>query len=67
MPIHIWLSILAGGLDDFRTSLSKDRRDGEEGSVSLEQVVIAAGLLAVAVALIAVIVAVVSKYSGKIN
>ena len=64
MTIRLWLSMLSAHLDALRKTR---RRDGEEGSVSLEQVVIAAGLLAVAVALVAVIVAVVSKYSGKIN
>jgi hypothetical protein len=64
VTIQLWLAILTGRLDDLRTTR---RRDNDEGSVSLEQVVIAAGLLAVAVALVAVIVAVVGKYSGKIN
>jgi hypothetical protein len=64
MTIQLWLSMLSAQFDALRETR---RRDGEEGSVSLEQVVIAAGLLAVAVALVAVIVAVVSKYSGKIN
>jgi hypothetical protein len=64
MTIRLWLSVLSAHFDALRETR---HRDGEEGSVSLEQVVIAAGLLAVAVALVAVIVAVVSKYSGKIN
>ncbi len=38
-----------------------------EGSVTLEQVVIAAGLLAAAVGLVAIIVAVVNSYAGKIH
>jgi hypothetical protein len=62
MTVYGWLSLLTAHFD----ALRETRRD-DEGSVSLEQVVIAAGLLAVAVALVAVIVAVVSKYSGKIN
>jgi hypothetical protein len=62
MPIQLLLSMLTARFDALRT-----RRRDDEGSVSLEQVVIAAGLLAVAVALVAVIVAVVGKYSGKIN
>ena len=62
MTIHLWLSILTGRLEALRKT-----RDDEEGSVTLEQVVIAAGLLAAAVGLVAIIVAVVSKYSGKIN
>jgi hypothetical protein len=64
MTIQLWLSMLSAHSDALRETRQRDR---EEGSVSLEQVVIAAGLLAVAVALVAVIVAVVSKYSGKIN
>ena len=64
MTVYGWLSMLTAHFDALRETR---QRDGEEGSVSLEQVVIAAGLLAVAVALVAVIVAVVSKYSGKIN
>jgi hypothetical protein len=63
MPLHVWLSLLTAHAHALRDT----RRRDEDGSVSLEQVVIAAGLLAVAVALIAVIVAVVSKYSSKIN
>jgi hypothetical protein len=62
MTIHLWLSMLASRLDALR-----ETRDNDEGSVTLEQVVIAAGLLAAAVGLVAIIVAVVSKYSGKIN
>jgi hypothetical protein len=43
------------------------RADREAGSVTLEQVVIAAGLLAAAVGLVAIIVAAVNKYAGSIN
>ena len=64
MTIRLWVSLLTAHFDAFRETR---RRDGEDGSVSLEQVVIAAGLLAVAIGLVAVIVAVVNKYSGKIN
>lgn len=37
------------------------------GSVTLEQVAIAAGLLAIAIGAVAVIGAVVAKYTGKLN
>jgi hypothetical protein len=47
--------------------LSDARADREAGSVTLEQVVIAAGLLAAAVGLVAIIVAAVNKYAGSIN
>ncbi len=64
MPITLWLSVFSGHFQ----ALKDARRAGREsGSVTLEQVVIAAGLLAAAVGLVAVIVAVVGKYSSKIN
>ena len=47
--------------------LSDARAEREAGSVTLEQVVIAAGLLAAAVGLVAIIVAAVNKYAGSIN
>ena len=47
--------------------LSDAREEREAGSVTLEQVVIAAGLLAAAVGLVAIIVAAVNKYAGSIN
>lgn len=43
------------------------RATGDRGSVTLEQVAIAAGLLAIAVAAVAVIGRVVVKYTGKLN
>jgi hypothetical protein len=43
------------------------RAAGDRGSVTLEQVAIAAGLLAIAVAAVAVIGRVVVKYTGKLN
>lgn len=61
MSVRVWLSMLTAHAAALR------QRRNEEGSVTLEQVVIAAGLLAAAVGLIAVIVAVVTKYAGKIN
>jgi hypothetical protein len=61
MSIRLWLAVVSSRLDALR------KAHDEEGSVTLEQVVIAAGLLAAAVGLVAIIVAVVSKYSGKIN
>ena len=62
MSIRLWISLLSARLDALRAS-----RDGEQGSVTLEQVVIAAGLLAAAVGLVAIIVAVVNSYAGKIH
>jgi hypothetical protein len=61
MSIRLWLAVLSSRLDALR------KAHDEEGSVTLEQVVIAAGLLAAAVGLVAIIVAVVSKYAGRIN
>jgi hypothetical protein len=51
----------------FSDRLETARTDRETGSVTLEQVVIAAGLLAAAVGLVAVIVAAVNRYAGSIN
>lgn len=64
MPVTYWLAMLTSR---YRTLKNARRADNESGSVTLEQVVIAAGLLAAAVGLVAVIVAVVGKYSSKIN
>ena len=61
MNFRLWLSLLTTRFDALR-----EARD-EDGSVTLEQVVIAAGLLAAAVGLVAIIVAVVNSYSGKIH
>ena len=61
MNIRLWLAVLSSRLDSLRQA------HDEEGSVTLEQVVIAAGLLAAAVGLVAIIVAVVNSYSGKIH
>ena len=61
MNIGLWMSLVSARLDALKAS-----RD-EQGSVTLEQVVIAAGLLAAAVGLVAIIVAVVNSYSGKIH
>ena len=61
MNLRLWLSLVSARLEALR-----DARD-EDGSVTLEQVVIAAGLLAAAVGLVAIIVAVVNSYSGKIH
>ena len=62
MSIRLWISLISARLDALRAP-----RDGEQGSVTLEQVVIAAGLLAAAVGLVAIIVAVVNSYAGKIH
>jgi hypothetical protein len=43
------------------------RAAGDGGSVTLEQVAIAAGLLAIAIAAVAVIGRVVVKYTGKLG
>lgn len=64
MPITLWLSVCSAHLQALKDARQADR---ERGSVTLEQVVIAAGLLAAAVGLVAVIVAVIGKYSSKIN
>lgn len=61
MGIRFWLSLISARLDALRAA------HDEEGSVTLEQVVIAAGLLAAAVGLVAIIVAVVNSYAGKIH
>ena len=49
------------------TPPTRNTARGQDGSVTLEQVIIAAGLLAAAIGLIAVIVAAVDKYAGKIG
>jgi hypothetical protein len=45
----------------------QSRAAADSGSVTLEQVAIAAGLLAIAIAAVAVIGRVVVKYTGKLN
>jgi len=47
--------------------LADVRADSERGSVTLEQVVISAGLLAIALAVVAAIVAVVHRYMGQLG
>jgi hypothetical protein len=58
--LHSLLAVLSG-------RFTRARAGREAGSVTLEQVVIAAGLLAAAVGLVAIIVAAVNKYAGSIN
>ena len=48
-------------------TLLPERRDRERGSVTLEQVAIAAGLLAIALAAIVVVGSVVVSYTNKLS
>ncbi len=57
-----FLTTLLGLLVDRRAQLRDDR-----GSVTLEQVALAAGLLAIAIAAVAVIATVVVKYTNKLQ
>ncbi len=49
------------------TDRARHPAEPSRGSVTLEQVAIAAGLLAIAIGAVAVIGAVVAKYTGKLN
>lgn len=60
--LHLLATLLRGRLTDTHTG---DRRD--IGSVTLEQVAIAAGLLAIAIAAVAVIAKVVLSYTNKLG
>jgi hypothetical protein len=65
---QLWLTLVGTHLAVLRDTTRRQATGArEEGSVTLEQVVIAAGLLAAAVGLITIIVAAVNKYAGKIN
>ncbi len=65
--IRYWFTVLTANLTALRDTPTRNSARGEDGSVTLEQVIIAAGLLAAAIGLIAVIVAAVDKYAGKIG
>ena len=59
------LAVLLAVVGMLRTRLA--RADSERGSVTLEQIVISAGLLAIALAVVAAIVAVVHRYMGQLG
>jgi len=61
------LTYLTATLTLLRERWRESRDGGDRGSVTLEQVAIAAGLLAIAIAAVAVIGRVVVKYTGKLN
>jgi hypothetical protein len=61
------LAVLLAVAGMLRTRLADVRADSERGSVTLEQVVISAGLLAIALAVVAAIVAVVHRYMGQLG
>lgn len=63
-PVLSYLTALTRVLRD---RLSDLREDGERGSITLEEVVVASVLFLAAVALVAVIVAVIKGYQGKIT
>ncbi len=61
--LNALLTLLRGRLDPGRDQdLNRER-----GSVTLEQVAIAAGLLAIAIAAVAIIAKVVLSYTNKLN
>ena len=59
--IGVYVHLLRLALSGARTS-----RQGEEGSVTLEQIAITAGLLALAIGVVAGIGVAVAKYMGKL-
>jgi|GEM_PF-1522018 len=61
------LAVLLAVAGMLRTRLADVRADSERGSVTLEQIVISAGLLAIALAVVAAIVAVVHRYMGQLG
>lgn len=61
------LAVLLAVAGMLQTRLADVRADSERGSVTLEQVVISAGLLAIALAVVAAIVAVVHRYMGQLG
>jgi hypothetical protein len=58
------LSIVSGLVATLRDHLASARRDG--GSVSVEQVIITAGLVTLTVTALAALAAGVAKYAGRI-
>lgn len=61
------VTLIAAVIGTLRTRLAAARAEGDRGSFSLEQAVIAAALLAMAIGLTAVLIAAISNHESSIK